>query len=73
MILSPDEIVELTGKKAKPAQVQALRFMGLEYKLRPDGSPVVLKSHVEKAFGGLQESKKEKPYYDIVLDYSKVA
>ena len=48
MILSHEELIELTGKKAKPAQVQALRYIGLEFRLRPDGSPIVLKSHVAK-------------------------
>ncbi len=73
MILSHEELIELTGKKAKPAQVQALRYIGLEFRLRPDGSPIVLKSHVEKVFGGSQESKNDDPYYGIMPDFSKVA
>ncbi len=60
MFLTSDEIQALTGKKFRSAQSDALRFMGIEHKLRPDGSIAVLKSHVEKEFGGIVPAKSER-------------
>lgn len=52
MILSHQELIELTGRSRKDAQVCALRFMGIEHRLRPDGSVVVSRSHVERILSG---------------------
>lgn len=60
MFLTTDEIQALTGKKFRSAQSEALRFMGIEHKLRPDGSIAVLKTHVEKVFGGIAPTKSER-------------
>ena len=57
MILSGVELKDLTGRRQKACQVQALRFMGIEHKVRPDGSVVVLKAHVEQSLG-LREDRK---------------
>jgi hypothetical protein len=51
MILSEAELSELTNKVRRDAQVKALRHMGLEHRIRPDGSVVVLKAHVERELG----------------------
>jgi hypothetical protein len=51
MILSDTELKDLTGRSRKTSQVQVLRFMGIEHKVRPDGSVAVLKAHVEQALG----------------------
>lgn len=51
MILTHAELVELTGRRVKTAQVRVLRFMGIEHKLRPDGSVAVLRAHVDQAMG----------------------
>ena len=40
-ILSPDELKQLTQKKQSTSQREVLNFMGIDYKLRPDGSVVV--------------------------------
>ena len=45
------EIAQLTGRTRSDAQVRALRFMGIEHKVRPDGSVAVLRSHVQQVFG----------------------
>jgi hypothetical protein len=71
MILSHDELIELTGKRTKPAQTQALKFMRIEYRMRPDGSPVVLRSHVEKLLGA-QILSKPTSDFSITPDFSKV-
>lgn len=48
LFLTVDEIISLTGKKRRPAQVRALRFMGIEHKTRPDGSLIISRRHVVK-------------------------
>ncbi len=57
VILTADELVALTGRKRKDAQVKALRFMGIEHKIRPDGSVAVLRAHVERELGGADQSR----------------
>lgn len=57
MFLTPEELVELTHAKRRDTQIRALHMMGIEYKLRPNGTPAVLCSHVEKVFGGIQTEK----------------
>jgi len=52
MFLSKFEIETLTGRVRKDAQVRVLRFMGIEHRVRPDGTVAVLRSHVERALGG---------------------
>ena len=47
MILSRDTIKALTERVRYKAQVRRLREMGIPIKaLRPDGSPVVLQTHL---------------------------
>ena len=50
--LSPLEIHQITGRKRRPSQVRALRFMGIEHRIRPDGSILVSRVHVEKLLDG---------------------
>lgn len=61
MFLTPEELVELTHAKRRDTQIRALRMMGIEYKLRPNGTPAVLCSHIEKVFGGVQSEKPATP------------
>lgn len=51
MILNELELAALTNKVRRDAQVKALRFMGIEHRVRPDGTVAVLKAHVEQALG----------------------
>lgn len=60
MFLTPEELIELTGKQRKPAQARVLTLMGIEHRLRPDGSVAVLRAHVEKLFGGASVAQKAK-------------
>jgi hypothetical protein len=46
--LTKKEINELTLKMQHSAQVRVLAKMEIRYTLRPDGSPVVLRSSVER-------------------------
>ena len=40
--LTPNQVAELTGYKQYQKQVEALNQMGIDYKIRPDGSLVVM-------------------------------
>lgn len=57
LTLSPDELKELTHKCRPSAQVRALRAMGIEHKVRPDGSVAVLRSHVDSQMGAPKERR----------------
>lgn len=48
MVLTDDEIVQLTQRQRRAAQRTVLTALGIEHRVRPDGSLVVLRSHVEK-------------------------
>jgi hypothetical protein len=52
MFLNDQELYELTKRRRRDAQVRALRFMGIDHKVRPDGSVAVSKTHIDKEFGG---------------------
>jgi len=59
LTLSPDELRDLTAKRRSDAQRRALEFMGVPYKRRPDGSPAVLRVHVELLAGATMQAKRE--------------
>lgn len=69
MLLSGDEVRELTGKKIPSAQSRALNFMGVQYRRRPDGSLAVSRLHVSTLLGGGVAAKNEK---EFELDLSTV-
>ena len=52
MFLTEAELTELTGAKRRETRVRALRAMGVEHRIRPDGRVIVLRSHVEALLGG---------------------
>jgi hypothetical protein len=51
VILTPDEIAELTGKQRQAAQRSELDALGIPYKVRRDGSLVVLRVAAQVALG----------------------
>ena len=51
MFLDRDELAQLTSRRRRNAQVHMLRAMGIEHRVRPDGSVAVLRAHVEQTFG----------------------
>lgn len=71
MFLTPEEVAELTGRQRSDAQLRALRFMGIEHRVRPDGSLAVSRAHVEAILGGVVYAAKKckKP---IQPDFSMV-
>ena len=50
MFLAADELIELTRRRRNDAQVRMLRAMGIEHRIRADGSVAVLRTHVERLF-----------------------
>lgn len=49
IVLSPDELVEVTGKSRPSAQARELDHMGIPYKPRRNGTLSVARIHVEGA------------------------
>ena len=43
-ILSPEELKQLTQKKQSTSQREVLNFMGIDHRIRPDGSVVVFEN-----------------------------
>ena len=46
MILTPDELEQLTGAKRSDAQARELEHLGVPYQKRRDGSIIVLRANV---------------------------
>lgn len=61
MFLTHDELVDLTNKQRRDAQIRALRYMGIEHRIRPDGSVAVLRVHVEQLLGAASPAKDKAP------------
>jgi hypothetical protein len=51
MFLNDKELTDLTKRKRAKAQQRQLNAMGIQYKVRADGTLVVLYAHVERIFG----------------------
>ena len=68
MFLDAIELEQLTGKKRRDAQVRALRFMGIEHRVRPDGTVAVSRIHVEQSLGAMSISDKKAPK-EFVLEW----
>ena len=62
LILTPIELIELTQRERSKAQARALTYMGIEHRIRPDGSLVVLRSHVDALLGSSSERKVPKEW-----------
>lgn len=45
--LTREELAALTGRTRASAQIRALRAMGVQHRVRPDGKPVVLWTDVQ--------------------------
>lgn len=63
MFLTPDELTELTGRKIKSKQIEALRRMGLPFHVNASGKPVVPAAAIE---GRKQTAPESKPVARIL-------
>lgn len=64
LFLSPEELIELTGRKRGKEQRDALDTMGIRWKVNADGATVVGRRHVEEVFCGAEaqaQSDRKKP------------
>lgn len=61
LTLSVIELRDLTGKTRHDAQRRALAFMGVPYRVRPDGSVAVLRIAAEAALGGTSTMRPKEP------------
>jgi hypothetical protein len=57
LILVSEELEEITGKRRFSAQAKALAMIGISYKLRPDGFPLVSRTHFEQIMGGASKNR----------------
>lgn len=57
IFLEHHDVVDLTHKRQFSAQIRALRHMGIDHKIRLDGSPAILRSHAEKVLAGGNPSR----------------
>ena len=62
MFLRNEEVVALTNRQRSTAQVRALRTMGIEHRIRPDGTVAILRSHVEHLLGNSPNAKVTKEH-----------
>ena len=62
--LTDDELRELTKRQRPSAQRRVLRSMGIESKLRADGSLVVLRAHHDAVMSG-ETGAKKKPKREV--------
>jgi Domain of unknown function (DUF4224) len=58
MFLDSDELIELTHRRRSDAQIRMLRAMGIEHRIRADGSVAVMRAHIEKLFGAVTPSER---------------
>jgi hypothetical protein len=59
MFLTAEEIKALTARVQHRAQARMLRTLGITFKIRADGSVLVLRAHVEQLLGGAQTEKRK--------------
>ncbi|WP_425285957.1 DUF4224 domain-containing protein [Achromobacter mucicolens] len=59
LTLSQQELIELTGKARKNGQVDSLKFLGIPFKIHPDGPTVVLRASMQAALG--HATKNQRP------------
>lgn len=69
MLLSADELYQLTKRQRSSAQARVLRFMGIEYRQRPNGTLAVSRAHVDAMLGGVpkgESGRKAEPDWSAV-------
>jgi len=59
LLLQPDELIELTGRKNRRSQVQWLQEHGIPSFVNAKGFPVVSRSCIEKLLGGAANTDSE--------------
>lgn len=70
LFLDTEEVQALTKRSVRPAQVRVLKAMGIEHRVRPDGSVAILRAHISKVFDGnpeiTRQTKQAVPNWDAI-------
>ena len=69
--LTSIEIADLTHRSRRASQRAVLNAMGIQHKVRPDGTLVVSRAHVEKELGGtvvVKGKKTHEPNWDALAN-----
>lgn len=61
MILTREEIETITGKQRRDAQRRVLSHLGIDHKVRPDGSLVVRRDLAQEALGPVGKIARPRP------------
>lgn len=69
LFLNDEELEALTGKKTHPAQANALKSMGVEHRVRPDGKPLVLRAYINQEWGYKEEATEQAKEFEPNLDW----
>ncbi|QRQ88488.1 DUF4224 domain-containing protein [Cupriavidus oxalaticus] len=65
MLLTTEELRELTNRVRRHAQASVLNSLGVAHRIRPDGSIIVLRAHVEHLLGASTPVHRHEPEYEI--------
>ena len=71
LILSEEEIVDLTGKHRWGSQSAVLNSLGIHHKVRPDGRIIVARAHFEQVM--LTKETKRRAPVEAEPDWSAAA
>lgn len=66
--LTKEEISDITKRTKFGAQSRVLAMMGINYILRPDGSPMVLRAEVESMMGVSRSKKSSSPDFSSLTN-----
>lgn len=72
MFLTDEEIERLTGRKQKLRQVEALRLMGLAFRVNVVGRPIVARTEIEGRQGSAAEPAPAREWRPNVLKHKGV-
>lgn len=67
MLLSEEDIIELTHRTRRNAQARMLNSMGIQHIRRADGSLAVARAHVDARLGVVAASAKVKKSFTLDL------
>ena len=70
--LTDKEVIELTNKRNRPAQRNALKSMGIEHRVRPDGTVAILREHIARELGAEDPRQTHRRSKSIVPDFDAI-
>ncbi|HBP27892.1 MAG TPA: hypothetical protein DD666_00570 [Advenella kashmirensis] len=58
ILLTDEEVIELTDRKKRESQRKVLNELSIPFRIRPDGSLVILRAAMEVALGHEEKNKR---------------